>query len=87
MGVGSAVHKAVQQLSNGLLTVARMTVELVTWMVRTICVRRFVPDVPFTIWGSCTGHTNPRYGGGLVEVQRGESLVSCQNALRHYESR
>jgi hypothetical protein len=33
MEIGKAVHKALQQLSNGLPTVARVAVELVTWMV------------------------------------------------------
>jgi hypothetical protein len=31
--IGKAVHHASQQLSNGRLTVARVAVELVTWMV------------------------------------------------------
>src|SRR5262245_58650534 len=33
MEVGKAVHKALQQFSNGRLTVAWVAVELVTWMV------------------------------------------------------
>src|SRR5262245_34623978 len=30
--IGKAVHQALQQLSNGLLTVARVAVNFVTWM-------------------------------------------------------
>src|SRR5262249_26047373 len=45
MRIGNAVHKAVQQLSNGLLTVARVAVELVTWLVEGIDCRLDVVPV------------------------------------------